>query len=138
MQQRDTDQRRAIRRVFERTDRPLSTGEVLAAAQALRPRTGIATVYRTLKLLLEQGWLTTIRLPGEPPRYEAAGKPHHHHFHCTACGRAFEVRGSDASLESLVPPGFVLERHDIALHGRCRSCAEGQFVPSARVLSASP
>lgn len=125
MVERDTSQRRAIRQVFRETDRPLSTSEVLEAAQKHKPKLGIATVYRTLKLLIDAGWLTTVRLPGEPPRYEMAGKPHHHHFHCKACGRVFEVSGSLQLLDTLVPPGFELESHDLVLYGRCKWCAEG-------------
>lgn len=122
MVERDTSQRRAIRQVFRDADRPLSTHEVLLDAQRLKPRIGIATVYRTLKLLIDSGWLATVRLPGEPPRYELADKPHHHHFHCRSCGRVVEVPGSEKLLTALVPPGFELEHHDLVLHGRCDRC----------------
>ena len=124
MTKRNTNQRRAIRQAFGDTDRPLSTEEVLEAAQKYKPGLGIATVYRTLKLLLSSGWLTTVRLPGEPPRYELAGKPHHHHFYCTVCRRVFEVSGCPQLLEDLVPKGFTLEDHDLVLYGLCASCAE--------------
>lgn len=123
MPQRNTRQRRAIRMVFEGTDRPLSTQEVLTAAQECEQGLGIATVYRTVNLLLREHWLTTVKLPGESPRYERAGKPHHHHFHCIDCGRVFEVPGSDELLDSLVPPGFALVDHDLVLRGRCAECA---------------
>lgn len=123
--QRDTTQRQAIRQVFQDADRPLSTREVLEAARRFHPRIGIATVYRTLKLLVDGGFITVIRLPGEPPRYERSGKPHHHHFQCRQCGRVVEVPGSDALLAALVPPGFTLEHHDVVLYGRCDECTRG-------------
>ncbi len=123
MVERDTSQRRAIRQVFRETDRPLSTDEVLKAAQKLKPNIGIATVYRTLKLLIDCKWLATVRLPGEPPRFEVADKPHHHHFHCRLCGRAFEVPGSDDLIRTLTPDGFVVESHDLVLYGLCSSCS---------------
>ncbi len=122
MAKRNTNQRKAIRDVFDRSDRPLSTQEVLGAARAHRPGLGIATVYRTVKILLEEGWLSCVRLPGEPPRYERAGKPHHHHFFCRGCGRVYEVPGSLALLEALVPRGFALEHHELVLYGRCSTC----------------
>lgn len=121
---RNTNQRKAIRDVFTETDRPLSTHEVLAAAQRHKPGLGIATVYRTIKLLLDEGWLTIVKLPGEPPRYEVAGKPHHHHFYCRHCDRVFEVPGSNALLNAVVPKGFRLEGHDLVLHGCCAECAQ--------------
>jgi Fur family ferric uptake transcriptional regulator len=119
---RSTNQRRAIQQVFSETDRPLSTHEVLEAAQQYKPGMGIATVYRTLKLLLSSGWLTAVKLPGEPPRYELAGKPHHHHFYCNACGRVFEVHGCPELLDGIVPENFTLERHDLVLYGVCAEC----------------
>ncbi|MCK4343234.1 MAG: transcriptional repressor [Phycisphaerae bacterium] len=122
--ERDTSQRRAIRQVFRESDRPLSTQEVLEAAKKIKPNIGIATVYRTLKLLLGCDWLANVRLPGEPPRYEIADKPHHHHFHCIKCGRAFEVPGSDELIADIVPPGFTMESHDLVLHGRCAACRD--------------
>lgn len=121
---RNTNQRKAIRDVFTETDRPLSTHEVLAAGQRHKPGLGIATVYRTIKLLLDEGWLTIVKLPGEPPRYEVAGKPHHHHFYCRHCDRVFEVLGNNALLNAVVPKGFRLEGHDLVLHGCCAECAQ--------------
>ena len=122
MSRRSTEQRRAIRDVFDNTDRPLSTQEVLAIAQSVKRTIGIATVYRTLRLLIDEGALRTVILPGQPPRYERADKPHHHHFHCHVCDRVFEVPGCPEMLERLVPDGFGLENHDLTLGGRCREC----------------
>src|SRR5690606_18565847 len=55
-QRRDTAQRRALRAAFERADRPLSPAELLAAAQSDVPGLGLATVYRTVRALLDEGW----------------------------------------------------------------------------------
>ncbi len=126
MPNRNTRQRRAIEAVFQAADRPLSTHEVLSAAQGQKPGLGIATVYRTLKMLLDSGALTVVTLPGEPPRYEMAGKPHHHHFYCRSCGRVFEVPGKPEVLEPLVPAGFRLEEHDLVMFGQCAGCNEGR------------
>ena len=78
--ERDTKQRRAIREIFKRERRPLSTDEVLAAGRRLVPSLGIATVYRIIHSLSDEGWIHSVELPGESARYERCGKPHHHHF----------------------------------------------------------
>jgi Fur family ferric uptake transcriptional regulator len=62
-------------------------------------------------------------LPGESPRYEEAGKAHHHHFHCRKCDRVFEVDGCDAIFRRITPQGFRLESHDLTLSGLCADCA---------------
>lgn len=120
--QRDTAQRRAIRKVFSSENRPLTPQELLEGAQSSVPQMGLATVYRTLKNLTETGAVMIVDVPGEPQRYELAGKGHHHHFSCRVCGRMFEMDGCPADLERLVPAGFVMEDHEVYIYGRCRDC----------------
>lgn len=120
---RDTKQRQAIRRALDDAGRPLGPHEVLEAAQVHRPGLGIATVYRTLKAMVEEGTLAQVELPGEPPRYEVNGKLHHHHFHCRACDRVYELEGCPEGLRSLTPAGFSLESHEVVLYGRCAACS---------------
>lgn len=121
--ERKTRQREAIRLAFLGANRPLGTDEVLSAAKAEVPGLGIATVYRSIKSLLESGFLVPVELPGEPPRYEPAGKTPHHHFRCRSCHRVFDVAGSLAGLGDMVPVRFQLEGHQLVLHGRCAECS---------------
>ncbi len=120
--ERDTRQRRAIRRVFAQSGRPLSTREVLAAAHRHAPTLGQATVYRNVKALREEGWLVAVEVPGEPARYEPAGKRHHHHFRCRRCDRLFELEGCRKPAPR-TPKGFVVESHELFYYGRCATCA---------------
>ena len=121
--QRNTRQKSAIRDVFEAMDRPLGPQEVLDHASLHTEGIGIATVYRNIKALVEEGWLTPVDLPGEPSRYEVAGKDHHHHFHCQNCGKVFEVPGCPILVKPLLPPGFVATSHEVVLYGRCDVCS---------------
>lgn len=123
---RKTAQRDAIRQALVEAGRPLAPIEIAKAAESFAPGIGIATVYRTIKKFLEQGWLEAIDLPGEPPRYEVAGKVHHHHFQCRVCEGVFEIPGCDVKVASVVPEGFELEEHELVLYGRCASCATGR------------
>lgn len=120
---RNTRQRTAIRQALEAAGRPMSPDEVLAAAQRTVRGMGIATVYRNIKGLVEEGWLVPVDLPGQPSRYELAGKDHHHHFHCRTCGRVFELHGCVEHLAELVPAGFRMTGHDLLLFGHCDRCA---------------
>ena len=63
--ERNTRQRGAIRKVFSALHRPLSPAEVLNAAQTEVPSMGIATVYRTIKTLVDEGEIMGIDVPGE-------------------------------------------------------------------------
>jgi Fur family ferric uptake transcriptional regulator len=120
--ERKTRQRDAIRQVFEEIPRPLGPQEVLDAGRQHVAGLGIATVYRTINSLVDTGWLVTVELPGEPPRYERAGAAHHHHFHCRACTRVFEIHGCPGDLRDLAPAGFRLEGHEVVLYGQCAQC----------------
>src|SRR5436190_11626770 len=121
--QRNTRQKGAIREVFTSVDRPLGPQEVLDLAGSSIEGLGIATVYRNIKMLVEEGWLTPVDLPGEPSRYEVAGKAHHHHFHCQTCGKVYEVPGCPIQIKPILPKGFVATAHELVLYGKCDLCA---------------
>jgi len=120
--ERNTRQREAIRDAVVQAARPLLPQEVLEAARPLAPGLSIATVYRTLRLLVVEGALRSVVLPGESPRYEPAWGGHHHHFKCWHCERVFPVGAYPADLASIAPPGFSVEGHHLTLYGRCREC----------------
>ena len=121
--ERNTRQRTAIREAIAQSGRPLLPQEVLEAAEPAAPGLSIATVYRNLRALVEDGQLRPVVLPGENARYEVAGSAHHHHFQCRQCQRVFEVEACPGNLASLAPAGFTVEDHDLTLYGRCSDCA---------------
>ena len=122
MTQRNTRQRSAIRSAFQRAGTPLSPQQVLDAAQAEVGGLGIATVYRNIKALVEEGWLVPVDLPGEPTVYEEAGKAHHHHFRCDSCTRVFELSGCEVNISRLTKSGFSVRHHEVVLYGLCAEC----------------
>lgn len=132
--ERNTRQRTAIREAIAEAARPLLPQEVLEAAQIGVPGLSLATVYRNLKALLEDGELQAVNLPGENPRYELADRSHHHHFQCRQCQRVFEVDACPGDLASLAPPGFTVDGHELTLYGLCRDCAPAK----ARRRSTAP
>jgi len=117
---RATRQRTAIRQIFEQERRPLSAHEV----HSMTPvgGLGIATVYRALQLLTEEGWLKPVSMPGAVTYYERTGLGHHHHFRCEICDRVFDVVGCARGLDALAPEGFVVRGHEILLTGACPGC----------------
>jgi len=121
--ERRTPQRDAVRGVVEGARRPMSAAEIHEAAAGALAGIGIATVYRTLKAMLDAGEIVLVSLPGDTPRYESAALGHHHHFHCRACGMVFEVAGCPPGLARLAPRGFAVDGHEVILYGRCRGCA---------------
>ena len=64
------------------------------------PAVGRATVFRTIKLLLEAGVLCKRALPDGATTYVVARIEHHHHTICARCGQVVEFR--DATIERLM------------------------------------
>lgn len=119
---RKTRQRDAIRAVFACSKRPLAPLEVLTEARTTVPGMGIATVYRTLKSLVEDGYLKSIEIPGRTTCYEISNLDHHHHFYCQACGKVYDVEGCLAEVGQMCPSGFQIKSHEIFLYGLCPTC----------------
>jgi Fur family ferric uptake transcriptional regulator len=113
----------AIEQVFKHHERPLGVDEILKYGRTLVKTLNQATVYRNLRLLIEDGWLKRISHPSLGALYELAGRGHHHHFHCRECNRVFHLPGCALKEENAAPEGFVVEDHDIFLYGVCPSCA---------------
>lgn len=124
MAQRTTRQRSAIEAALARAAHPLTAEELLASAQAECPALGIATVYRAIRDLTTAGRVQAVALPGAAPRYERAGRGHHHHFACRGCGKVFHVEGCPGDLARLAPAGFAVEAHEIVLYGMCAGCQQ--------------
>ncbi len=118
---RNTRQKEAIRSAFLKAGRPLSPMEALEQAGEAAPGLSIATVYRNITAMVEEGSLVAVDLPGLPARYETAGKSHHHHFQCRVCQKVFEFAGCSLPKPKL-PRGFRVTGHEFFLYGTCATC----------------
>lgn len=134
---RSTHQRRRIREVFEKNDRPLAADEVLQLAQQKVAGLGMATVYRTIRALTQEGWLVPVEVPGAPPRYEVRGKNHHHHFHCLSCRRLFELDGCLEQLAKALPRDFRAVDHVVLIYGFCAACDREPARAAKNIASAN-
>jgi Fur family transcriptional regulator, ferric uptake regulator len=122
--ERATRQRAAIRAAIEKARRPLSPAEILTLAQQEVAQLSLATVYRSLNAMQEEGEITAVNLPGENTRYETTQLGHHHHFRCLKCERVFDIHGCAGDALHIAPKGFVVERHELTLYGSCAECSQ--------------
>ena len=121
--QRQTRQRDAILQVMAEANGPLSTPEIFALAKKVIP-VGIATVYRTINLLLSAKEIQSVILPSGETRYESANLGHHDHFQCRKCSHVYDLSVCPLHLASgtIIPGGFVVESHEMTLYGLCPDC----------------
>ena len=89
------------------------------------PSVGRATVYRTLKLLVDAGVLCKTVLPDGAPRYSFDSLRHHHHVICADCGKVEEFRKPVAERllrEMTKEVGGVIVGHRVELYITCADC----------------
>ncbi len=122
--QRKTQQREAILQVIAEAAGPLSVPEIHERATEKLDSVGIATIYRTLKLLQENEQIQTVILPSGESRFESANHGHHEHFQCRTCTRVFDVHTCSLpkTRGATLPGGFVIEDHEITFYGTCPEC----------------
>jgi Fur family ferric uptake transcriptional regulator len=124
---RSTRPRSTIITVLAKAVGPLTVPEIHARAHDAETgaQIGIATVYRTLNLLVEKGLAQQVVLPSGETRYEAAGhKGHHDHFQCVGCARVFDIDTCQLKLPSgiVIAGGFRVQGHELTLSGLCPDC----------------
>lgn len=117
---------------------PLTVQEILDRAVAAAPGLGIATVYRTIRLLEAEALIRGVLLSDGQPRYERSDLDEHLHFHCRVCDRVYDMPSPTAGgLPPLpaptdLPTGFRVDRRELNLYGVCSDCDdEEEDLPAA-------
>lgn len=126
---RVTGQRRAILEQAWSTHAHFTAEEMYGWVRARDASVSRATVYRTLGLLVEGGFLATLdRGHGQTLYEHILGHAHHDHMVCTGCGRILEF--VDEEIERLQREvasrhRFTITGHTLRLEGRCARCGPG-------------
>jgi len=125
-----TPQRQVILKAFlNNANEHLSAEEVYNIVKDQYPDIGLATVYRTLDLLVDLDILQRINFGDGRARYEFSSRTEHHHHHliCLTCGKVLEFdHDLLESLENLITKktDFQITDHQLKFYGYCRECKE--------------
>jgi Fur family ferric uptake transcriptional regulator len=127
---RSTGQRQLICEVFFASREHASLDDILLRVRAENPRVGYATVYRTMKMLVESGVAHERRFADGVTRYELRDlETHHDHLICLNCGKIVEFK--EPRIEELQEQvarrhGFQVRYHKHELYCVCLDphCAE--------------
>ena len=122
-----TSQREAILQTLYENQDHFTSEHLYMLVKQKKPNLniGIATVYRTLALLEENGLVSSISLGMQGKKFEIANKPHHDHLICTNCGKIVEFENEQIEeLQNLIAKenGFKLTDHLMQLYGICKEC----------------
>ena len=124
---------RAILDVLRASEKHPTALEVYEEVRGVRPRIGLATVYRILHQLTEQGLITELGRNDESCRYDGRTNRHDHAI-CTVCGALLdiplEIRLPDEMLQAAAHgAGMNLGSYEVRIYGQCTTCqAKGQVI----------
>lgn len=119
-----TKQRRQILDIFAGASSHLTIEELYNKTRQQHPNIGIATVYRTVKLLCELGLAKGFRHSDGNFRYELE-QEEHDHLICVKCGRYIEDTAAEYSKvhdELAQRNGFKILYTRVELYGVCQHC----------------
>lgn len=125
---RVTPQRRLVAELAGGWPGAFTVEELSATVRAQDRAASVATVYRAVAALAENGWLERVGERDGSSLFArcAAGDHHHHHVVCDGCGK---VAAAECPVVSAVSTGdasgFVITRHEVTLYGLCPECARG-------------
>ena len=121
-----TKQRRAVLKVFLECKNHVSVEELYNIVLKTEPKTGLATVYRTLALLTKSGLALEMDFGDGQKRYENSYRSvHHDHMVCTECGKILEFNHpliEKYQEEVAKQKNFKITSHKLALFGLCQNC----------------
>ena len=124
-----TPQRKKILDLFEKVGSGihLSAEEVHNQLSISNERVSLATIYRTLRLLVKMGFLNELELSEGGHRFELLSHDHpdHHHLICIRCGRTEEFESNQVILagrKAAEKFGFKLLESSLNVRALCPKC----------------
>ncbi len=100
--------------------------EIHRRLRAKKKPVGLATIYRTLNLLIRSGLVTSVDLGEGHSHFEPDwDKTSHGHLICLSCGRVqeFSHAGIQESIHRIgEDKGYLLDKFSIQVFGNCKNC----------------
>jgi Fur family ferric uptake transcriptional regulator len=126
---RPSRQRSALLALLEELDGFRSAQDLHAMLRSRGDAVGLATVYRALQALVDDGQVDVLRSAEGEAAYRRCSPAHHHHLVCRSCGRTVEV--ADPPVERWAAKvaaehGFADIQHQLEVFGTCAGCTAGR------------
>ena len=119
---RKTEKRELIYEIIKSAPGPLSANDILRIATERNSSIGIATIYRTIKILLNESKVEAVNLPDGQHRYTTPSLKHLHYFHCKSCDVVLAIDHCCTHLHKDEVNGHQVDEHYITLAGVCQGC----------------
>jgi Fur family peroxide stress response transcriptional regulator len=118
-----TPQRRLIYQALcDKTTHPRAE-DIYEEVRAVIPDISLATVYKTLRELVEMGELLEIKHDGQQSRFDPR-TDQHNHLVCTSCGRMEDVlqQFPNIELNETERRNFQIKQSEVVFWGTCPDC----------------
>jgi len=120
-----TPQRMAVLKILATSDEHPTAEQIYERVREDFPMTSLATVYKTLNLLVDLGQVLEIGFCGDSTRYDGKRPAPHPHLVCVRCGKIEDLdlastRGLDQTVAEL--SGYRVLRHRFDFFGICPEC----------------
>ena len=122
---RNTWQREAVRDALGRTEGFVSAQALHASLRGTGSEVGLATVYRALADLAQEGEADSLVQEGESLYRACTPGSHHHHLICRSCGTAVEISADPVEAwarQVAADHGFTDPNHVVDVFGLCAAC----------------
>ncbi|OGG05219.1 MAG: hypothetical protein A3F83_08540 [Candidatus Glassbacteria bacterium RIFCSPLOWO2_12_FULL_58_11] len=122
-----TRQRRRIAEIIFTTVGHLSVEDIQNILRQRKISASIASIYRTLDVLIKSGLVVQHRFGKRFKRFEAARQDQHHdHLICNNCGKVMEFKNDtieELQRQVAKEHSFVITNHKLDIYGHCSKCA---------------
>jgi len=120
-----TPQRRTLVEVLSRTNGHVTGSELVERCRAVDPATIPSTVYRTLDVLEELGYVQHGHGPDGREEFHVLPNARHGHLHCERCGTTWEIteqEGADVVSSLARTRDFAVDLSHVTIVGLCAHC----------------
>jgi Fe2+ or Zn2+ uptake regulation protein len=134
MEYRKSQQRERILEILKETKSHPTADWIYMRLKEEIPDLSLGTVYRNLKVLMEQGHIQKLPFGSTFDRFEAKIAPHYH-LVCEKCGLVedFEMpQYSSINSQAEKMSAFKISRHRIDFFGLCEKCQDKTKQPTKR------
>ncbi|MBN2288186.1 MAG: transcriptional repressor [Candidatus Glassbacteria bacterium] len=123
-----TRQRRRIAEVIFNSKGHLSVEDIQSLLRQRKISASIASIYRTLDVMIKSGLVVQHRFGKRFKRFEAVREDwHHDHLVCISCNKVLEFKNDtieELQIQVAEQHDFMITNHKLDIYGFCSKCAK--------------
>lgn len=130
---RFTPQRQAILEFLLNTETHPTAEEIYQHVKAKFPGVSLGTIYNTLNMLKEHGYILELSYGDMSSRFDGNAK-NHYHVVCSHCGKVIDLHKPLLDIEEEVSrlSGFEITGHRLEFYGICPECQKNVSVNTGK------